>query len=64
MAIVAAEPRSREDGFRQQQAVGDDDGNIRLQRTESVSIGLVAKIDRCEDGNAELFGFAGGRARA
>ncbi len=44
MAVVAAEARAIEDGLGQKQAVGDDDGNVGIQRCEGFAVGGVAEI--------------------
>jgi hypothetical protein len=52
MHVPAAEPRQREHGFRQDQAVGDDDDEIGRVRREPLARGLVAQGFRLLDRHA------------
>ena len=49
MAVVAAKPRSVQNLLRQQQAVGDDDRDVGIERAKALPLGRLLEIDGCED---------------
>src|SRR3546814_3570009 len=53
MAVIAAEPRTAQNGFRQQQAIGDDDGDIRIEGTKLCAVFIRPEIFRRQHRNAQ-----------